>query len=269
MKKVCFFLFLCISLPTNSQVIDTIQLRVLYTLEFKKWTISENMSPDECVLDIGKKTSKFYSLWENRNEEIRDSVLKCGGSLGDVMNAIDKLGYPRSYNCFNVYKNYPVRGKLTYTDKVLKMYTYEESLEKPIWNIEPEETMQIADFLCQKAQTHYRGRTWTVWFTTDIPISEGPWKLTGLPGLILKASDAKGDFSFDCIEIVNIKNDNIKIPKKKYIKCTREELNKICIKSTTDPEGYLRQLGYESGLSLDVNGRPMKYGDKIPVLFEQ
>ena len=33
---------------------------------------------------------------------------------------------------------------------------------------------------CKKATTNFRGRYWEVWYTEDIPISQGPWKLCGI-----------------------------------------------------------------------------------------
>lgn len=74
-------------------------------------------------------------------------------------------------------------------------YTYSETLEKPVWKITAD-TSNILGYKCYKATTHYGGRGWVAWFTPEIVISEGPWKLRGLPGLILKASTIDNEFSF-------------------------------------------------------------------------
>lgn len=56
------------------------------------------------------------------------------------------------------------------------------------WNITKEQKV-IGGYDCIKATTTYRGRGWTAWFTPAITAPYGPWKLHGLPGLILEAYD--------------------------------------------------------------------------------
>ena len=57
-------------------------------------------------------------------------------------------------------------------------------------------TDTVLGHVCSKAVTTYGGRTWTASYAADIPMVYGPWKLTGLPGLILKAESADGIHSF-------------------------------------------------------------------------
>ena len=269
MKLIYFLLFLIFVSQVNAQDIDAPYIRVHYDTKFKKYKDSKSFSSDERILDIGKHTSKFYSRWETRNEEIKDSIFSRGGNLQELRNFMGKSGCPRSYSYYEVYKNYPETGKLTYIDKEYNWYKYEEKMEKPIWTIIPSERAVVADYSCQKAETTFRGRKWIVWFTIDIPVNDGPWKLYGLPGLILEAEDEKKEFSFRCIELRNIQNKMINVPKRKYQKCTRESFKQQITKSAKDPEGYLRQLGVFVGKAYDAQGRPMKSDEKEPIFMDK
>ena len=56
---------------------------------------------------------------------------------------------------------------------------------------------KINNYLCKNAQTYFRGRVYEVWYTEELPISLGPWKFNGLPGLILSAYDKEGVYKWE------------------------------------------------------------------------
>lgn len=78
--------------------------------------------------------------------------------------------------------------------------TVEDRFEKINWELK-EDTKQIGSFECQKAVGNFRGRNYIAWFTTQIPVSFGPWKLQGLNGLILEAYEEYGLYSAVATEI--------------------------------------------------------------------
>ena len=69
-------------------------------------------------------------------------------------------------------------------------------------------TMQ-RDTVRRLATANFRGRHWTAWFATDIPVSDGPWKLGGLPGLILEAYDKGHQYTFTAVGLERVKEEPI------------------------------------------------------------
>lgn len=74
-------------------------------------------------------------------------------------------------------------------------YTVIDNKSKKNWDLYNEFKI-IGGFNCQKAITTFRGRTYIAWFTIQIPVPTGPWKLNGLPGIILEAYDTKKEVNF-------------------------------------------------------------------------
>lgn len=135
------------------------------------------------------------------------------------------------------FKNCPIEGDLTFTGELCIPVTYTEPLPQMDWGLEEGDTT-ICDYKCQKARTTFRGRTWTAWYTIDIAISDGPWKLCGLPGLILKAEDSKGDFSFSAYKIKKGQEKDIKCEKTGFMKITARQMAKDLTEYYKDANAY-------------------------------
>ncbi len=56
------------------------------------------------------------------------------------------------------------------------------------------DTLTVSGYLCQQATATFRGVEWHVWYTEEIPSSAEPWRLRGLPGLIVKAESEAHTF---------------------------------------------------------------------------
>jgi GLPGLI family protein len=75
--------------------------------------------------------------------------------------------------------------------KLTESLIISETLPSINWII-TNEKKNIQNYLCTMAKAKFRGRSYEAWFTNDLPISDGPWKFKGLPGLILEISDTTG-----------------------------------------------------------------------------
>ncbi|SDG79194.1 GLPGLI family protein [Psychroflexus sediminis] len=82
---------------------------------------------------------------------------------------------------------YNLKEKVLYSRDLGFRYVKDKTIDIS-WDI-TDETKKIGTYEVQKATAHFRGRDYTAWFTSEIPLPYGPWKLVGLPGLILEAYD--------------------------------------------------------------------------------
>lgn len=211
---------------------------------------------DEFALDIyadGKST--FYSVHEKRIQTGRDSMLRAGMSASEIINRQAHL--PRTHQYFELYKNHPAKGTYRHYDKVVKNYCYEASLPVIRWKV-TSETKELMGYKCQKAEGDLYNRTWVAWFTMDIPLSEGPWLLAGLPGFILEAHDTENFFHFHAIEIKHLSGEMKEPADRKAIKCTREEFIAYRKKYYENPESGLSAITGRNIKMMGADGKPLK-----------
>ena len=107
--------------------------------------------------------------------------------------------------CFmpEVWTNYP-DGRVTVRDAIVPT-PYETCEERKTikWTL-LDDTLTVGGYLCKTATCQLHGRRWTVCYSEDIPTSAGPWKLCGLPGLVLKAEADRGIHRFTIADIQRI-----------------------------------------------------------------
>lgn len=131
----------------------------------------------------------------------------------------------------------------------------EEGLPKISWNI-TSETKNINSYRCIKATAQYRGRTYIVWFTTDFPGYFGPWKLHGLPGVILEAHDLTQEVQIYATKIIKNNhpiNDTID---QRYLKISRQDYQ-------TRLSGFIDDLGKRMATKF---GRGYRVNVKTPIV---
>jgi len=207
----------------DSVLLDTALLTVRYRASYlmypgalSRWHVA--------MLHVGSSHSLFYDftghikdrydyilvdnlddMWSNSKalEKERAEQLAAYGDLGTTFGSY----FYRSV----VYDHRTGKSKVVVPDiwvPTQPYYTYslahiyEEDVPELEWEITGEHGT-VASFDCQKAECDFRGRRWEAWFTTEMPFSEGPWKLRGLPGLILYARDTTGQYSFEAVSVTD------------------------------------------------------------------
>jgi len=112
----------------------------------------------------------------------------------------------------------------------IKQIYVKEVAPKINWKI-TKETKKIGKFNCKKATANFRGRDYTAWFTMEVALPFGPWKLNGLPGLILEAYDTNKNvyWAFKSVQFPSKIKENVKymsIPSKQKF-MTYSEFKKL------------------------------------------
>lgn len=171
-----------------------------------------------------------------------------------------------------VWKNVSQEGQLTFAGVIGSYgFYYREPIPAFDWEMIDRDSV-VCDYPCKMARTTFRGRTWTVWYSYDIPCSDGPWKLCGLPGIILKATDAKGDFSFTAYKIAKGETSTFKELLEGRKKTTPSQYVKNLVFCKKDHDGFDKEMtGKESqSLFFDEMGRPISlYPSQTACLIEK
>ena len=211
---------------------------------------------DTMTLDIGVQMSEYYDIFRQTQDSLLSANARAMSNSIAIPNSsgrpivymqhytdLDRFEYEsadvtsyttgRPKESARLFKNRQT-GEIFIIDYIgfymPERYRFSETIRPQAWQIAAD-TATILGYLCQKATATFRGRSYEAWFSSEIPVNDGPWKFFGLPGLILKVTDTENIFSFTCVGIENlIPSRDIAIEQIRYINTSRDELTTIKVK---------------------------------------
>ena len=190
---------------TTSVTFSAQSYKAVYHFKWKpQKNATEYLNEDFALIINENKTSEFLSYIKFKSDSTKTKTVNDFKKVGQGSMSFN---YKYGESKFNeiVIKNYS--NKEIQFEKQLhnKLFVVKNNC-KIDWKISTEKD-KFLNYSIQKATTEFGGRKWTAWFTTEIPIQDGPYKFSGLPGLILKMNDSENEFLYEMKSITKESND--------------------------------------------------------------
>ena len=187
MRRLLYIiLYIALAASASAQeVIDTAQFVAVYDYECR--TQNDEAAPVtdrmQVVVQVGRTVTKSMpcSAYMKTNESAEEEDVIMAEHHEAVMHMP------------TLWTDYPL-GKTTVRDWIFP-HEFEGSEPTPdiAWTL-TDDTLTVSGYLCQQATATHRGVEWRVWYTEEIPSSAGPWRLRGLPGMIIQAENEAHTF---------------------------------------------------------------------------
>ena len=247
MKKLLINLFLIFGVLAIAQ-----NKRFIYEYKFiSDSTNVDDVKTEMMFLDTTKDGSKYYSYTVFNSDSIMKVDLeKQLAATGSINVKSDMQKGSVRYSVTKTYPDYKIN-----LHRRLGMDAYNISDDRKInWKISSEKE-KIGEWNAQKAEADFAGRHWIAWFSTEIPIQDGPYKFRGLPGLIVKIEDKTGSHKLELKGIKNIKKElDINVFDAKEIAINSKQFQKVLKEYENDPTKGIKQIQM-GGTSIVLTGK--------------
>ena len=250
MKNLIFPIILClVAISANAQTKADIE--VSYTMTSPNMRTGKlGDSTHQYILLANSSQSKFYSP---RTEQIDSLCSTPDGEakFKEMQRAAALAGnfddIPRRDGSMYVVKSTDANVMKVCDTAGMVQYVVEAPIDNIDWTLVEDSVKKVLGYDRIMATADYHGRKWTAWFTPEIPLQAGPWKLAGLPGLILEADADNGVYSFVATGIQNTTRQISQVYlADRYEKVSRKDLLKAQRSFLDNPLGQINA----------------KYGDK-------
>jgi GLPGLI family protein len=288
MKTILTTLFaIAITSIALAQSPDKALARVRYNFVHTQDTTQKDKPYTENMLLVIGKNASAYTSYDKVNEQLAlqkqlQEQLKNQAGSGNMTIKLSKSDSKPTSQLDYFY--FVKENKFFTKERVFNNYLIEEEAPKINWKI-AKDTASFSGVHCQKATATFKGRNWIAWFAPELPFQSGPWKLNGLPGLIVEAYDEKKEVQFQFAGLDNVTTEDgkaaedsdikmagptgspgvvkimgmdtgntflgneIKLPTD-AVKTTRKELDKLKDAQAKDPQGFMNAQLAGSGVKI-------------------
>jgi GLPGLI family protein len=229
-KKVfqLFILFYSFLSYSQSYKPDTLRGEFTYLLKARFDIRTDKRYEEPFSLQIGDNRAFFASAISLKG----DSVMATSGTRTNNPDGSITLGWkkgvviPKTNFSFTIIQS---NENIQYFLSVaMSLLTYKGPVIKD-WQL-VDETKVINTITCKKAKVIFKGRNWIAWYSPEIPLPYGPYKFSGLPGLIIKITDDKGDYDFELVKSTphyKLKGKLINLKKRRYTEAIETKQPKL------------------------------------------
>ncbi len=217
---------------------------------------STDISDEVMLLQCGGPSgvSRFYSYSNYYRDSLITSLVNAGSmdfsSVGDVKGGTS----------VQIFKNWPKAGRMTMIDEMLDWFEVEESVPDFGWKV-CDEWKEMLGYRVRRAECSFRGRDYVAWFAPELPVSEGPWKFCGLPGLVMHVYDTECQYVYMMTGIRQVPDLPVMIPDEQYVRTDLRKYYRTLRRYIEDPIGFLTsgmdvtgiKITDDSGKEIDPN----------------
>ncbi|MCI6160810.1 MAG: GLPGLI family protein [Prevotella sp.] len=218
------------------QVLDTARYELTYAMRFKYDAKAKETYEDIRKVQVGSRIVKDYSHLMFHYDSLRTANEKKGLNSSIFQKPVF------AYEIFNHYSDKTTLfvHRLFLASGCIGWQDAESTLD---WKLEESDTVHILGYNCNKASVDFKGRHYTAWYSTAIPIAVGPYRFGGLPGLIMKIEESNGVFVWELKGMENVKKPICEYKYDKYTKCTAKDASKTIRRMFESPLSFLQSSG--------------------------
>ncbi len=245
------------------QILDNAKYRVYYSMEFLEDTTDINLKiKTQTILLVGSKHNAFRDYNSLRKDSIYDELCRSNTSAMTIYSKVLSVAKLIKFKP-TIVKNYPQKDICVFQEMITSKenYRYKDPDIKIDWKLMDGEK-NILGYNCKEAICSFRGRDYVAWYCLDIPMSEGPYVFSGLPGLILEISDTRNHYKFSMNGLNAVHGyDPIYILSDNVVETSRDNVRKAIDNIKRDPASLIKSLSGSAVMSPDAIAklRPKPY----------